>query len=90
VTNYLLFINGFISVVIALWLILSSVKRPTAIANSNTNQPPSFHDWVRSDFETEHGPEQRHRRDHHSSADGGCGDRHDDLRIEFLVVEHAV
>lgn len=57
VTNYLLFIvSGFIGVVIALQLILSSVRRPTEIANSNTNQPPSFHDWVRGDFDTEHGP----------------------------------
>jgi hypothetical protein len=54
VTGYLLFIvSGLIGVVIALWLILSSVRRPTEIANSNTNQPPSFHDWVRG---TEHGP----------------------------------
>ena len=57
VTGYLLFIvSGFIGVVIALWLILSSVRRPTEIANNNTNQPPSFHDWVRGDFATEHGP----------------------------------
>jgi hypothetical protein len=56
-TGYLLFIvSGLIGVVIALWLILSSVRRPTEIANSNTNQPPSFHDWVRGDFDTEHGP----------------------------------
>jgi hypothetical protein len=54
--GYLLFIvSGFIGVVIALWLILSSVRRPTEIANSNTDQPPSFHDWVRGDFDTEHG-----------------------------------
>jgi hypothetical protein len=57
VTDYLLFIvSGFIGVVIALQLILSSVKRPTEIANSNTNQAPSFHDWIRGDFETEDGP----------------------------------
>jgi hypothetical protein len=57
VTDYLLFIvSGFIGVVIALWLILSSVRRPTEVANSNTDQPPSFHDWVHGDFETEHGP----------------------------------
>ena len=56
-TGYLLFIvSGFIGVVIALWLILSSVRRPTEIANSNTDQPASFHDWVRGDFNTEHGP----------------------------------
>jgi hypothetical protein len=56
-TGYLLFVvSGFIGVVIALWLILSSVRRPTEIANSNTDQPPSFHDWVRGDFNTEHGP----------------------------------
>jgi hypothetical protein len=56
--GYLLFIvNGFIGVVIALWLILSSVRRPTEIANSNTDQPPSFHDWVRGDFDTR----RRHR-----------------------------
>jgi hypothetical protein len=56
-TGYLLFIvSGFIGVVIALWLILSSVRRPIEIANSNTDQPPSFHDWVRGDFNTEHGP----------------------------------
>jgi hypothetical protein len=55
-TGYLLFVvSGFIGVVIALWLILSSVRRPTEIANSNTDQPPSFHDWVRGDFNTEHG-----------------------------------
>jgi hypothetical protein len=41
-----------------LWLILRSVRRPTEIANSNTDQPPSFHDWVRGDFATEHGPER--------------------------------
>jgi hypothetical protein len=57
VTGYLLFIvSGFIGVVIALQLILCSVRRPTEIANSNTEQPPSFHDWVRGDFDTEHGP----------------------------------
>ena len=56
-TGYLLFIvSGFIGVVIALWLILSSVRRPAEIANSHTDQPPSFHDWVRGDFVTEHGP----------------------------------
>lgn len=58
VTGYLLFIvSGLIGVVIALWLVLFSVRRPTEIANSNTNQPPSFHDWVRGDFDTEHGLE---------------------------------
>jgi hypothetical protein len=57
VTDYLLFIvSGLIGVVIALWLTLSSVRRPSEIANSNTNQPPSFHDWVCGDFDTEHGP----------------------------------
>jgi hypothetical protein len=57
VTGYLLFIvSGFTGVVIALQLILSSVRRPTEIANSNTNQPPSLHDWVRGDFDSEHGP----------------------------------
>jgi hypothetical protein len=57
VTDSLLFIvSGFIGVVIALQLILSTVRRPADIANSNTNQPPSFHDWVRGDFDTEHGP----------------------------------
>jgi hypothetical protein len=57
VTDLLLFVvSGLISVVIALWLILSSVRRPTEIANSNTNQPPPFHDWVCGDFDTEHGP----------------------------------
>jgi hypothetical protein len=60
VTDYLLFIvSGFIGVVVALVLILSSVRRPTEIANSSTtkddNQPPSFHDWIRGDFDTEHG-----------------------------------
>jgi hypothetical protein len=56
-TGYPLFIvSGFIGVVIALWLILSSVRRPAEIANSNTDHPPSFHDWVRGDFNTEHGP----------------------------------
>ena len=40
VTDYLLFIvSGFIGVVIALQLILSSVKRPTEIANSNNFSP---------------------------------------------------
>jgi hypothetical protein len=57
VTPLLLFVvSGLIGFVIALWLILSSVRRPTEIANSNTNQPPSFHDWVRGDFDTETGP----------------------------------
>jgi hypothetical protein len=56
VTNYLLFIvSGFIGVVIALKLILSSVRRSNDLANSNTNQPPSFHDWIRGDFDAEHG-----------------------------------
>jgi hypothetical protein len=92
VTNYLLFIiTGFIGVVIALWLILSSVRRPTEIANSNTNQPPSFHDWVRSDFDTEHGPL--------SSADAAiiillpivaAAIGMMNFGIEFLIVEHAV
>jgi hypothetical protein len=55
-TGYLLVIvSGFIGVVIALRLILSSVRRPAEIANSNTNQPPSLHDWLRRDFATEHG-----------------------------------
>jgi hypothetical protein len=59
--GYLLFIvSGFIGVVIALQLILTSVRRPSEIANSNTtrddNQLPSFHDWVRGDFDIEHGP----------------------------------
>ncbi len=54
--GYLLFIvSGFIGVVIAL-----PVRRPSEIANSNTtrddSQPPSFHDWVRGDFDIEHGP----------------------------------
>jgi hypothetical protein len=52
----LFIVSGFIGVVTALWLILSSVRRPADIANSNTDQPPSFHDWVRGDFDTEHGP----------------------------------
>jgi hypothetical protein len=57
VTNYLLFIvSGFIGVVIALWLILSSVRRPAEIANSNADQPPPFREWVRGDFDTEQGP----------------------------------
>ena len=91
-TNYLLFIvSGFIGVVIALWLILSSVRRPTEIANSNTDQPPSFHDWVRGDFVTEHGPQ--------SSADAALIILLPILAaaigmmvfgIEFQVVEHAM
>jgi hypothetical protein len=60
VTDYLLFIvSGFIGVVVALLFILSSVRRPTEIANSNTTkddkQPPSFHDWVRGDLDIEDG-----------------------------------
>ena len=56
-TNYLLFIvSGFIGVVIALWLILSNIRRPTEIANCNTDQPPSFHEWASGDLNTEHGP----------------------------------
>jgi hypothetical protein len=91
-TGYLLFIvSGFIGVVIALWLILSSVRRPTEIANSNTDQPPSFHDWVRGDFVTEHGPQ--------SSADAALIILLPILAaaigmmvfgIEFQVVEHAM
>jgi hypothetical protein len=87
----LLVVSGFIGVVIALWLILSSVRRPTEIANSNTDQPPSFHDWVRGDFATEHGPL--------SSAEaaiiillpiaaGAIGMMA--FGIEFQIVEHAV
>ena len=92
VTGYLLFIvSGFIGVVIALWLVLSSVRRPTEIANNNTNQPPSFHDWVRGDFDTEHGPL--------SSADAAiiillpivaAAIGMMTFGIEFLIVEHAV
>jgi hypothetical protein len=92
VTPYLLFIvSGLIGVVIALWLILSSVSRPTEIANSNANQPPSFHDWVHGDFETEHGLE--------SSADAAIIILLPILTaaigmmifgIEFQIVEHAV
>ena len=92
VTDYLLFIvSGFIGVVIALQLILSSVRRPTEIANSNTNQPPSFHDWVRGDFNTEHGPL--------SSADAAiiillpivaAAIGMMIFGIEFQIVEHAV
>ncbi|MFY9841021.1 MAG: hypothetical protein WAK55_32040, partial [Xanthobacteraceae bacterium] len=57
--GYLLFIvSGFIGVVIALQLILSSVRRPTEIPNANTakDDTPSFHDWVRGYFDTEDGP----------------------------------
>jgi hypothetical protein len=92
VTGYLLFIvSGLIGVVIALWLVLFSVRRPTEIANSNTDQPPSFHDWVRGDFETEHGPE--------SSADAAIIILLPILAaaigmmvfgIEFQIVEHAM
>ncbi len=92
VTGYLLFIvSGFIGVVIALWLILSNVRRPTEIANSNTNQPPSFHDWVRGDFDTGHGPL--------SSADAAiiillplaaAAIGMMTFGIEFQVVEHAM
>ena len=57
VTPLLLFVvSGLVGFVIALWLILRSVRRPTEIANNNTEQPPSFRDWVRGDFATEHGP----------------------------------
>jgi hypothetical protein len=59
VVGYLLFIvSGFIGVVIALQLILSSVRRPTEIPNPNTakDDTPSFHDWVRGYFDTEDGP----------------------------------
>jgi hypothetical protein len=59
VVGYLLFIvSGFIGVVIALQLILSSVSRPTEIPNANTakDDTPSFHDWVRGYFDTEEGP----------------------------------
>jgi hypothetical protein len=59
VAGYLLFIvSGFIGVVIALQLILSSVRRPTEIPNSNTakDDTPSFQDWVRGYFDTEDGP----------------------------------
>jgi hypothetical protein len=81
VTGYLLFIvSGFTGVVIALQLILSSVRRPTEIANSNTNQPPSLHDWVRGDFDSEHGPL--------SSAEAAIGMM--TFGIEFQIVEHAV
>jgi hypothetical protein len=58
VVGYLLFVvSGFIGVVIALQLILSSVRRPTEIPNPNTQKDdtPSFHDWIRGDFDTEHG-----------------------------------
>jgi hypothetical protein len=92
VTGYLLFIvSGLIGVVIALWLILSSVRRPTEIANSNTTQPPSFHDWVRGDFDTEHGPL--------SSADAAiiillplvaAAIGMMTFGIEFQIVEHAM
>jgi hypothetical protein len=91
-TGYLLFIvSGFIGVVIALWLILSSVRRPTEIANSNTDQPPPFHDWVRGDFDTEHGPQ--------SSAHAAiivllpivaAAIGMMVFGIEFLIVEHAM
>ncbi len=54
--GYLLFIvSGFFGVVIALWFILSRARRPIETANSNTHQHPSFHDWVRGYFNTEHG-----------------------------------
>ena len=56
--GYLLFIvSGFIGVVIALQLILSRVRRPTEIPNADTakDDTPSFHDWIRGDFDTEYG-----------------------------------
>jgi hypothetical protein len=59
VVGYLLFIvSGFIGVVIALQLILSSVRRPAEVPNPNTakDDTPSFHDWVRGYFDTEDGP----------------------------------
>ena len=92
VTPLLLFVvSGLIGFVIALWLILRSVRRPTEIANSNTDQPPSFHDWVRGDFATEHGPE--------SSADAALIILLPILAaaigmmvfgIEFQIVQHAM
>src|SRR6516162_7323651 len=92
VTPLLLFVvSGLIGFVIALWLILRSVRRPTEIANSNTDQPPSFYDWVRGDFVTEHGPQ--------SSADAALIILLPILAaaigmmvfgIEFQVVEHAM
>jgi hypothetical protein len=87
----LLVVSGLIGVVIALWLILASVRRPTEIANSNTDQPPSFHDWMRGDFDTEHGPV--------SSADAliivllpsvAAAIGITVFGIEFQIVEHAV
>lgn len=87
----LLVVSGLIGVVIALWLILASVRRPTEIANSNTDQPPSFHDWVRGEFDTEHGPV--------SSADAAiivllpivaAAIGITVFGIEFQIVEHAV
>jgi hypothetical protein len=86
----LLVVSGLIGVVIALWLILAS-RRPTEIANSNTDQPPSFHDWVRGEFDTEHGPV--------SSADAAiivllpivaAAIGITVFGIEFQIVEHAV
>ena len=92
VTPLLLFVvSGLIGFVIALWLILRSVRRPTEIANSNTDQPPSFHDWVRGDFATEHGLE--------SSADAAiivllpiiaAAIGMMVFGIEFQIVQHAV
>lgn len=60
-TDYLLFIvSGFIIVVVALQLILSSVGRPAEAANADTAEasdaaPPAFRDWARGDFDTAYG-----------------------------------
>ncbi len=57
-TDYLLFIvSGFIVVVVALQLILSRVRRTPDTTSANPtedgNQPLSFREWVRGDFDIE-------------------------------------
>jgi hypothetical protein len=57
--DYLLFIvTGFITVVVALQLILSRVAPAPETTNANTAEDgnqPSFRDWLRGDFAIEHG-----------------------------------
>ena len=57
-TDYLLFIvSGFITVVVALQLILMRVRRADKTADDNTpdSGAVSFREWARGEFETEGG-----------------------------------
>lgn len=59
-TDYLLFIvSGFIAIVVALQLVLSCVGRAPQATSDDTiedsNKSPSFREWARGDFDTEHG-----------------------------------